>query len=107
MNLPLCTQTVTIYSHSGLGITRQVVEGCFYRWQKTVDTDGLEQTTFLLVLPGTVAINPGDRVCEGIGPEHVVWEYFLPVNTPGLAQVAYVTPCYFQNRLHHIEVGRK
>lgn len=107
MHNPLCTQTVTIYSRTPQGVTRQVVSGCHYQWQKTVDADGLEQTAFLLVLPGTVTINPGDRVLEGIGPERVVWEHFLPVNTYGLAQAAYVTPYYFQNRLHHIEAGRK
>lgn len=104
---PLCTQTVTLYSAAPTGIVRRVVRGCFYSWQRELTPEGLEQTAFLLVLPPDVSVQLGDRVYDGIGPEKVVWENFLPVNTPGLSQVAYVKPCYFQGALHHIEAGRK
>lgn len=104
---PLCTQTVTLYSQTPQGVTRRVVTGCFYHWQREQTADGLEETKFLLVLPATQQLRPGDRVYDGIGPEQVVWEQFLPVNTPGLSQIAYVTPYRFQGHLHHIEAGRK
>lgn len=104
---PLCTQTVTLYRYTPQGVARQVIAGCFYRWQRQVGSDGLEQTGFLLVLPAGVQVQTGDRVYDGVGPEQVVWERFLPVNTTGLGEVAYVSPYYFQGRLHHIEAGRK
>lgn len=104
---PLCTQTVTIYTHTPAGVSRRVVTGCFYQYRKTQTADGLEDTKFLLVLPPQAQIDLGDRIIEGIGPEQVVWESFLPVNTPGLSQAAYVTPYYFEGRLHHWEAGRK
>ena len=104
---PLCTQTVTLYRATSTGVERRVITGCFYSWQREVADDGLEQTKFLLVLPGETSVQIGDRVYDGIGPETVVWEAFLPVSTPGLAQVAYVKPCYFQGKLHHLEAGRK
>ena len=104
---PLCTQTVTVYSAADQGITRQVVSGCFYQYQRQLGIDGLEDTKFLLILPADANIAPGDRVYDGIGPAQVVWEAFLPVNTHGLAQVEYVQPQYFRGRLHHIEAGRR
>lgn len=108
MNIsPLCDQTVTLYRATPAGIERRVVIGCFYQWQQEVTAEGLEQTCFLLVLPPDASVQPGDRVYDGVGPEQVVWEAFLPVNTPGLSQVAYVKPCYFHGALHHLEAGRK
>ena len=104
---PLCAQTVTIYTCHPAGISRRVVTGCFYQYRQTQTADGLEDTQFLLVLPAEEKISIGDRVYDGIGPEQVVWENFLPVNTPGLAQVAYVTPYYLGGGLHHWEAGRK
>lgn len=104
---PLCTQTVTLYRSAPAGVERRVVTGCFYQWQQEETAEGLEQTEFLLVLPAGEKVQIGDRVYDGIGPEQVAWETFLPVNTPGLSQVAYVKPCYFQGKLHHTEAGRK
>ena len=104
---PLCNQTVTLYRHTAIGVERRVITGCFYSWQREVTAEGLEQTGFLLVLPPEASVQIGDRVFDGIGPEAVAWEAFLPVNTPGLSQVAYVKPCYFQGKLHHTEAGRK
>ena len=104
---PLCDQTVTLYSQTPQGITRRVVTGCFYHYQRQQTPEGLEETKFLLVLPAGEIVDIGDRVYDGIGPEQVVWERFLPVNTPGLSQVAYVTPCRLGSTLHHIEAGRK
>ena len=104
---PLCCQTVTLYSYRPEGIHRQVVTGCFYHWQQEQTGDGLENTRFLLILPAGVTVGIGDRVYDGIGPEEVVWEQFLPVRVPGLSQVAYVTPYYMDGRLHHTEAGRK
>lgn len=108
--LPQFSQTVTLYRKTSQGLTRQVLEGCFYSWQKeqTEDERGVqEKTRFLLVIPGKCDIRPGDRVFDGVGPEAVDWETFLPVTVPGLCQVAYVTPCYFGSVLCHTEAGRR
>lgn len=108
--LPQFSQTVTLYRSTAEGITRQVLDGCFYSWQtaQTEDAQGVrQQTKFLLVIPGGGDILPGDRVFDGIGPETVDWERFLPVNVVGLSQVAYVTPCYFGSVLCHTEAGRR
>ena len=107
MENPLCTQTVSIYSNTPAGVSRRVVSGCFYHWQRQQTPEGLEDTTSLMVLPAGETVQIGDRVYDGIGPEQVVWETFLPVNTPGLSQINYVTPYYFQGQLHHVEAGRK
>lgn len=110
MMLPQFSQTVTLYRKKPEGIKRQVLEGCFYSWQvrQTQQPHGVrQQTDFLLVIPGACDIRPGDRVFDGIGPEEVDWESFLPVSVTGLSQVAYVTPCYFGSVLCHTEAGRR
>ena len=104
---PLCDQIVTLYRQSLQGLQRRVVSGCFYSWRRQQTPEGLTESKFLLVLPAGEDIEIGDRVYDGIGPETVVWEQFLPINTPGLSQVAYVMPCYFRGALHHTEAGRK
>ena len=108
--LPQFSQTVTLYRKKAEGVSRQVLDGCFYSWQteQTEEEAGLRQDTrFLLVIPGACDIRPGDRVFDGIGPETVEWERFLPVCVPGLSQVAYVKPCYFGSILCHTEAGRR
>lgn len=104
---PLCNQTVTLYTHTPQGVHRRVVTGCFYHYCQEQLPDGLSQTRFSLILPGEEPVQPGVRVLPGVGPEQVNWETFLPVNTPGLGQVAYAQPYYFAGRLHHWEAGRK
>ena len=103
---PLCDQVVTLYHHNAAGTQRQVVRGCFYRWQQALE-EGVLQTRFLLVLPAGIQVQIGDRVCDGVGPEEILWESFLPSRIPGVGQVAYVEPYYLDGRLHHTEAGRK
>lgn len=108
--LPQFSQTVTLYRREPEGIRRQVLEDCFYSWQEELleEETGLHHAVrFLLVIPGACDIRPGDRVIDGIGPETVDWESFLPVTVPGLSQVAYVKPCYFGSLLCHTEAGRR
>lgn len=107
MNHPLCDQTVTLYTHTPQGVQRRVVTGCFYSCCRQVLESGLSQTGFLLILPPEASVSAGDRVLPGVGPEQVDWQSFLPVNTPGLGQVAYVRPYWLEGRLHHWEAGRK
>lgn len=111
MRYPLCNRTVTIYRYTNGEIWRQVVSGCFYRWQicQEENAEGIRlDTKSLLVIPGEACIpQVGDRVFEGIGPELVNWEEFLPALVPGLSELNYVAPQYWQGKICHIESGRK
>lgn len=110
MDYSLCDQTVTLYRRRGEEITRQVVENAHYVYEVRQVTDHLgtrQETAFLLVMPGEVALQPGDRVYDGIGPEIVDWNSFVPVAVPGLSQVAYVRVWRWQGKACHTTAGRK
>lgn len=107
----LCRQTVTIYRRTGDTVERTVVENAWYRWQtKTFwDAQGSRQETlFTLILPAPAAVQVGDRIYDGVGPEvdAAQWAGFLPVHVPGLGQVQYVKPCCFMGQLCHTQAGR-
>lgn len=107
MKNPLQRQTVTLYRRSGDGVLRQVMENCFYSWQDCLaeeETGHRFERKCLLVAAGQIL--PGDRVMEGVGPEQVDWESFVPVNVPALSEIAYVSPKYLGDKLHHYEAGR-
>lgn len=113
MDYSLCDQTVTIYRRQLNTINRQVVEGCHYSWKEvqTEDVMGIRrQRLCLLILPADAAdIQIGDRVYDGIGPQISAagWYTFLPVTVEGLSEINYVSPCYWEGTLCHIEAGRK
>ena len=113
MDYSLCDQTVTIYRRQGEQVLRQVVEGCYYVWQEQqlLDKGGCRrETTCLLVMPGDgQQVFIGDRVLPGVGPEVELrdWAAFIPVNVPGLAEIGYVKPYYWDGGLCHVEAGRK
>ena len=108
MDLPLCHQTVTVYHLKGDGIHRRVISGCYYDWKqiRRAEGEGIHRdTAFLLILPAGEQLDPGDRIYDGIGPENVDWELFVPARIPGLSQAAWVRPCYVGSSLHHTEAG--
>lgn len=113
MEYPLCRQTVTVYRLTPEGVSRQVIQDCFYSYQTGENTDEWgerQKTTFLLVVPGEVQrLCIGDRVYDGVGPEITAqqWQSFLPVHVPGLSQVEYLRPCFLNGSLCHTEAGRK
>ena len=116
MNCPLdyslCNQVVTIYRPESTSISRHVIENAWYSWQLKQVTDELgtrHETLFSLIIPGEFTLLPGDRVYHGIGPEITgkQWASFLPVFIPGLSEIQYVKPCYWQGKLCHTEAGRK
>lgn len=114
MNCPLdyslCNQTVTLYFRRGETIRRQVVENACYSYcinQVTQNGQTRQETSFRLIIPGDPGLQPGDRVMEGIGPESVDWDRFVPVCVPSLAQVAYVAPYCWQGQICHTVAGRK
>ena len=102
-------RTVTVYHPTEEGVQRRVLEDCFYQYQdvRRETPEGIwEERTFLLLIPGMDPIEPGDRVFDGVGPETVAWESFVPANVPGLSQAAHVTR-YDVGPLCHTEAGRK
>lgn len=102
-------KTVTVYHAAEDGVVRRVLEDCVYQ-HRVVRQESpagvFEERKFLLLIPGLDSIVPGDRVYDGVGPEEVDWETFLPATVPGLSQVAYVTR-YDAGPLRHTEAGRK
>ena len=106
LSYPLCDRTVTLYRRTAAGAERRVLKGCFYRFEDMADGERFVRK-FLLIWPGAEEIRPGDRVFDGIGPEQVVWEDFLPVNVPGLSEAAYAAPWHWAGKIAHWEAGRK
>lgn len=103
----LCTQTVTVYHREGEMLQRLVVEGCHYAYEDCLDEHGFVRK-FLLVMPGPCQrVFAGDRIYDGIGPEEVDWEEFIPVKVAGLGEAAYVRPWFYGGTMQHLEAGRK
>lgn len=112
LDYSLCDHTVTLYRWRSGTVIRQVVQNAWYDYQTVRHTDGLghrQETQFRLIVPGNAELLPGDRVYDGIGPDvtQAQWADFLPVCIPGLSQVQYVKPCYWQGKICHTEAGRK
>lgn len=108
----LCSQTVTVYSLRGDQVQRTVYEGAHLQLCDEVSHGDLgrqQERKFLLILPGEgVCLAPGDRVFDGVGPQITAdrWHGFIPPLVPGLGEIAYVRPYYWQGTLCHTEAGR-
>jgi hypothetical protein len=108
----LCDQTVTVYRLTDGDVQRQVLEGCFYRWEDGLQEDAAgvhHSRRFLLIQPGdTQRVQPGDRIFPGVGPEvdAGAWARFIPALVPGLGEAAYAVPRFFGGELVHTEAGR-
>lgn len=102
-------QTVSVYRREADGVVRRVFHRCCYthtaRLVRHERYERLERQC-LLVLPGAVELKPGDRVFEGLGPEQVDWDSFLPVSVPGLSEVSWVRQYAVDGKIHHTEAGR-
>lgn len=107
---PLCDRTVTVYRKTAGGVDRQVIEGCYYVYEDVLqeNADGVFQNRkFLLVMPGKQRVFAGDRVFDGVGPEEIVWEAFVPAAVEGLSEAAYAKAWYWNGAVCHTEAGRK
>ena len=105
----LCDQTVTLYGIRDGGILRRVVENCYL----TAGTGITENTfgksrlkKFLLIIPGDFDLLPGDRIYDGIGPEEVNWQTFVPAFTEDLYEVGLVKKGRWEGEVTHVE-GRQ
>ena len=99
--MELCDRVVTVYRPRQGQVLRQVTRAFYHH--KDVWSEDRFCREFLLVLPEELSLLPGDRVFDGVGPETVDWESFLPVTVPGLSQVGAVAPYRFRGQFHHIE----
>lgn len=113
LDYSLCDQTVTVYRKDRNTITRRLIDGCYFAWEEaqTEDEYGIRrETKCRLILPGdNNQVRIGDRVYAGVGPSVNLqsWSTFLPVTVSGLAEINYVSPCYWEGEICHIEAGRK
>ena len=108
----LCCQVVTCYRKTGDAVTRQVLDGVFYSYRDRVTGQmpgTCFQRLFTLIIPGEVVVQPGDRIYDGVGPEvnAAGWAGFIPACVPGLSQVQYAMPCFWEGSCCHTEAGRK
>ena len=104
LDYSLCAMTVTVYRREGQ--TRRVLEGVHYEFTDGEKTDSgrtHHSRNFLLVIPGSDGIAPGDKVLLGIGPENPTWESLNGAQLPTLGVVATVKPRYLYGRPCHTE----
>lgn len=111
LDYSLCDRTVTVYRMEQEGLRRLVVQGCHYSYEDILEHgaagERLERK-FLLVMPGAQQrVFAGDRIYDGVGPEQVDWEDFLPASVPGLSIVQYARVHRWQGDICHCEAGRK
>ena len=109
LDYSLCVQTVTVYRNVDGKVCRQVAENCCLSRQTAVPTEQYGKSMekkFLLIIPGEeMPLLPGDRVFDGIGPETVDWETFVPASVPALYEVSFARPCYWDGEITHWEAG--
>ena len=104
----LCRQTVTIYRKLGETIHRQVAENCCLSVQNSLATEHYGKSRlkkFLLIIPGDHPLQPGDRIYDGIGPDVVQWQNFLPALVSQLYEVSFAKPCSWEGEVTHWEAG--
>lgn len=110
MRYPLCDRTVTVYRLTEGLVRRFVLENCFYRFETKLweNEAGLTMDRkCLLVIPGSAFVpQVGDRVFDGVGPEEISWNEFLPVFVESLSELNYVKPQYWLGKHCHTEAGR-
>ena len=99
----LCNRTITIYRPRGGTVDRYVTKG-FYHYMDVWLTERFRRE-FLLVLPEELQLQAGDRIYDGIGPEVVQWDSFLPVRYPGLSQIGKVKAYCHQGTFYYMEAS--
>lgn len=105
----LCCQRVTLYQKRGQTVRRTVVDNaclfCEASLAQSLPGDR-RRVSFSLILPGEeLSLYPGDRVFHGEGPVCEDWNSFIPAAVPGLMQIEYVSPCYWEGTFSHWEAG--
>lgn len=102
----LCRQTVTVYRPEGETVSRRVLPRAFLelRVKRKTDRVGLrEDTGFLLVVPGEKqAVQPGDKLVPGEGPELTKAEWAALTRC---CVVRWAEQKYFDGKPVHTEAG--
>lgn len=105
----LCCQKVTVYQKRGQSVRRIVVEdACLFTEDALLQelSGSRGRVSFSLILPREEpSLYPGDRIFRGEGPECRDWNGFIPAAVPGLMQVEYVSPFYWEGKFSHWEAG--
>ena len=106
LDYSLCQQTVTVYQKKGEAISRKIAENCYFSQNISTPTEPYgksKEKKFLLIIPGDFDLQPGDRIYDGIGPEEVEWQMFVPAFTDDLYEVGRVKKQQWENEVTHVE----
>ena len=111
LDYSLCKQTVTVYRKTGGEILRKLAENCYLSSKCRIATESYGKSMekkFQLIIPaGEICPEPGDRIYDGIGPEEVDWDRFLPALVPKLYEISFVNPCCWEGKVVHWEAGHR
>lgn len=111
LDYSLCDQTVTVYRKKGETVTRKVIANAYFCAKISCPNEAYGKSmekTFLLIIPGDgFPVQPGDRICEGIGPESVDWQGFVPAAVTEVFEIAYAKPCRWDGTITHWEAGNR
>ena len=111
MDYSLCDRTVTLYRKVGDTVCRKVIANTYFS-EKTSTPNEIygksKEKTFLLIIPGeTFPVEPGDRIYDGIGPETIAWQAFVPAAVSELYEISYIKPCRWNGEITHWEAGNR
>lgn len=111
LDYSLCDQTVTLYRKSGEIVTRKVIANAYLSAKISMPNEPYgksKEKTFLLIIPGeTFPVQPGDRIYDGIGPETIAWQAFVPAAVSELYEISYIKPCRWNGEITHWEAGNR
>lgn len=110
LDYTLCDRTVTLYRKRGDTVKRQVLRNCYLQQNNSIPTESYGKSrlkTFLLIIPGDVPLQPGDRIFDGIGPVEVDWAGFVPALVPEVYELSFAKPCYWEGKIAHWEAGHR
>lgn len=100
-------KTVTVYRYDRGKVSRRVFHKVhFWKEDGISDVLGAPMRRFSLVIPGSQTdLAVGDRVFDGIGPEEVCWEKFIPANVSELVEVGRVWRYRLSDQINHVEAA--
>ena len=111
LDYSLCDQTVTLYRKSRETVTRKVIANAYLSAKVSTPNEPYgksKEKTFLLIIPENAApLQCGDRIYDGIGPESVEWQVFVPAAVSELYEISYVKPCRWNGEITHWEAGNR
>lgn len=111
LDYSLCDQTVTLYRKEEETVSRKVIANAFLAAKVSVPNEPYgksKEKTFLLIIPENAApLQCGDRIYDGIGPETIAWQAFVPAAVSELYEISYVKPCRWNGEVTHWEAGNR